>query len=447
MTMEIKENIRMRYIRPLLFCCMVVGYFYFGYVDFIGPLSLGVVSVIALFSIYCLSCCIRLNGKFSIGYMRSSGMFSSPHVAITIFLVLMVLWAVILGRDSYIQLVRQFFLPILLIFSVKEAIRSVRQTDLALRFIAFIVSVSCIVSVFQAMNIDFFWELRTMIAEPKHKAIIYQFAKRLRAPGLALYSISLSYQIVSIFPFIFFLYYLARKSFVRKKIIMFGFCLSCGAVAIQSISAVVALIIGCITFAKLSRLISLKKLIGMFIIVSIIIMGISSFNHFSKRFTKADIPTLARLPLTITGARIVLVSPLGATGEKLRNLKREYYEDVAFMPGSSFILNTSSHNCLINAGMKYGWVFFIGYIWLYFYLFKLVIKARRRSDKSTADYYFFSSAFVFLVVYFWQGFVHNAGLPSGEPVGWLMVGIILSYRPSQIDSSKLRENYEISSIA
>ncbi len=165
----------MRYIHPLLFCCIVVGYFYFGYIDFIGPLSLGVVSLIVLFSISCLNCYMRSSGKISICYMRSSGMFSNPHIAITIFMVLMVLWAIILGKDSCNQLVRQFCLPILLIFSVRETIKSVRQTDLALRFIAFIVSVSCIVAVFQAMGIDFFWELRTMIGEPEHKTMIYQF--------------------------------------------------------------------------------------------------------------------------------------------------------------------------------------------------------------------------------------------------------------------------------
>lgn len=412
------EILKMRQLPELVFCSMVVGYFYFGYVDFVGIVPFSAVSLSCLFVLFYLNTCIRASKAPSI-----------PHVTITIFVLLLALWVTIMEGWNLLSLLKHFGVPILLIFSVREVIKSARQMRFALSFIVFIVSVSCLVAVLQILDIDYFWELRMLVDSPS-PLVLYQLENRTRAPGLAYYSVQLSYQIVSIFPFLLCLYYTTQQNSTRRKffIVGAGICIMAGAIAIQSMSAFVAIIISLLVFLKATRKLSFKSIFIFSALFMLILYILSSYNQFDRRLTNFDSSSQARLPFTIIGVKIILNNPFGVESANLGELKEYYLADLSEMPGANFILHTSFHNSFINSGIAYGWVTFFGFILLYLYFVRLVVKAKKHSEPGSFEYYFFSSALAFLCSYLFQSCTHNAGIPGGDPFGWLSIGLILAFK-------------------
>jgi hypothetical protein len=417
-------SIKIRYLQTLLFCCMVVGYFYFGYTDFIGPLSLGVVSLIILFSIFYLNYCVR-----------SSGTLSNPHVTISVVLILLALWLCVVDGVGFIELLKRIGVPIMLIFAVREAIKSVRQVNSALVIIAIIVSISCIVAVLQAMDIDYFWDLRMMIEAPSHPIIKSQFVNRVRAPGLALFSVPLSYQIAAIFPFVIYLTHISRT---RNKIIILGLCLVLGVLASKSLSAFLAILVSYIVFMKLNHLLSPKSLFRSIIILTIMVACMSCFNDFVSRIITPDRQALSRIPFTLIGVEILSDVPFGVkSGAELTNLIHYYLADYGHLEGARALLTEGFHNCLLTVGISYGWAILIVYIWLYLYIFRLIYRAMKNSAIGSADHYFYSGAIAYFCAYIIQSSTHNAGLMTSDPYDWITIGVILAYKPSRVSSERL----------
>lgn len=422
--MGIIESIKIHYIQTLLFCCMVVGYFYFGYLDLIGHLSLGVVSLIVLFLIFCINCC-----------MRSSGTFPNPHVTISVVLILLALWLYVVDGVAFIQLLRRFGIPIMLIFAIREVIKSERQVNSALVIIAIIVSISCIVAVLQAIDIDFFWDLRLMLGTPHRPNMADQLINRIRTPGLALFSVPLSYQISAIFSFVLYLTYISRT---RKKIIILGLCLVLGALASKSLSAFMAILVSYIVFMRLNHLLNPMKLFRFIIIIIFLVIGMSFYNDFTSRIITPDQSALCRIPFMLIGVRILSDVPFGVkSGAELTNLIHYYLADYGHLRGARDLLEIGFHNCLLTVGISYGWAILIVYIWLYLYIFRLIYKAMKNSTIGSADHYFYSGAIAYFCAYIIQSFTHNAGLTTGDPYDWIMIGVILAYKPSQVSSERL----------
>jgi hypothetical protein len=422
--MGIVESIKIRHLQMLLFYCMVVGYFYFGYIDFIGPLSLGVVCLIALLLIFYLNSC-----------MRPSVTFPKQHVTISIVLILLALWLYVVEGVEIIQLLRRVGIPIMLIFAVKEVIKSVRQVNCILVAITIIVSISCIVAVLQAMDIDFFWDLRMMIDAPSHPSIKSQIINRVRAPGLALFSVPLSYQIGAIFPFII---YLTHISKARKKIIILGSCLVLGALASQSKSAVLAILVSYIVFMKLNHLLNPKKIFWFITILLFLVIGISCFNDLISKIIKPDHATLSRIPFMLIGLEILSDVPFGVNSEaELTNLIHYYLAYYGHLRGARDLLLIGFHNCLLTVGIYHGWAILIVYIWLYLYIFRLIYKAMKNSTIGSADHYFYSGAIAYFCAYIIQSSTHNTGLTTADPYDWIMIGVILAYKPSQVSPERL----------
>ena len=424
---EIK-SIKIHHLQLPLFCCMVVGYYYFGYVQHIGPMSLGVVCLIMLSSLSYLNYCVRSSGKFPV-----------PHVAISILMLLLVLWLYTVNKDELIRLLRIIVIPLILIFSIKEAIRSVRQVNLALIIMAFIVSISCIVAVLQAMDIDFFWNLRMMIGVPYSSELQLQLANRVRTPGLAFYSVPLSYQISAIFPFIIYLIYISKS---KKKIIMLGLCVVLGALASKALSSIMSILVCYIVFSKLNNLLNLKRLYSVIAVGIVLILCMTPFNNIASRFTKIDSTAFSRIPCTIIGTKMLLASPSGVKGEEYLELKRHHLRSIQYLPGASYAKSAAFHNCMLNVGVRCGWVVFIGYVLLYVYIFRFIYRAMKNCTIGSADYYFYSSAIAYFCAYIIQSFTHNAGLTTGDPYDWITIGVILAYKPSQINSDECSKNDE-----
>jgi len=184
-------------------------------------------------------------------------------------------------------------------------------------------------------------------------------------------------------------------------------------------------------------------------IIVFLIICITPFNDVAKRFTKPDSTALARIPFTIIGTKILLANPSGIVGEELKKLKREHiksfknFERTINMPiGTSYLELSAFHNCLLNIGIKHGWLVLIGYLLLYLYIFRLNYRALKNSTIGSADYYFYSGVIAYFCAYIIQSFSHNTGLTTGDPYDWITIGVILAYKPSQINSDECSKNDE-----
>ena len=421
--MVVIESIKMRHIQLLLFCCMIVGYYYFSYIDLIGHFSLGVVSLVVLFSIISLNYC-----------MRSNRTLSNPHTTISVVLILLALFLYVVNGVDLIRLVKTIGIPIMIIFAVKEVVKSEQQAKRALVLIATVVSISCIVAILQAMDIDFFWDLRMMIDKTNLHHVARQFAQRSRPPGLAMYGAPLAYQICSIFPFVI---YLACISRTRKRIILLGICLVLGALVSQSLAAILSILVSYIIFMRLNHLLSLRKLFGFIIILIFLVIVVSYFNDLaSSRIIQPDQSTLRRIPLTIMGVYILSNVPFGInTGADMLNMIRHYSTEYSYLSGAKSADITE----FLNLGITHGWAILLVYIWLYLYIFRFAYKAMKSSTIGSVDYYFYSGAIAFFCAYIVQSFTHNSGLTTSDPYDWIMIGIILAYKPSQVNSDEYRK--------
>jgi len=412
-------------LSQLLFCCMVVGYFYFGAIDFADSLSLGVVSLLVLFSIYYFNDC-----------MRSNGTFQSPHAIISAVLLLILCLYVVYGAD-FDSLLKRIIIPIMTIFAVRGVVKSTRQANRALVIVAIIVSISCVVAVFQAMDIDFFWDLRMMLDTPSRE-IRQQISDKMRAVGLAYYVVPLSYQISAIFPFVI---YLACISRARKKIIIFaiGICIVLGAMAAKSLSSSLAIVVSFLVFMKLNHLLSIKKLFGFIMVLVFIAIGMSYFNDFDSRFvSKYRACETARIPSTVVGVKILSNVPFGVENrDELLDLIYCNIEEGTYLADGQHALGLfrrGFHNCMLTVGITYGWAILLAYIWLYLFIFRFAYKAMKNSTVGSADYYFYSGAIAYFCAYIIQSSTHTTGLTTGDPYDWIVIGIILAYKPSRVNS-------------
>jgi hypothetical protein len=414
----------------ILFCCMVVGYYYFGHLDFIGTLSLGVVSLFALFLISCCNSCIR-----------SSGTFPNPHVTISA-LLLLALGLYVLNEAEYEYLLKSIVIPIITIFAVRGAVKSARQANRALVIIAIIVSISCVVAFLQALDIDYFWNLRMMYGAPS-LGVRQQLIDKVRAVGLAYYVVPLSYQISAIFPFVIYLAFISRA---RALIVILGICIVLGALGAKSLSSFLAILVSYIIFIKLNHLLSLKKMFGFIMILLFLVIGVSYFNDFASRITEPEFCSVSRIPSTLIGTEILSTHPFGVESrDELVNLVHYYKTDYSILLDGTrarTLLRRGFHNCMLTAGITYGWAILIVYIWLYLYIFWFAYKAMKNSAIGSADYYFYSGAIAYFCAYIIQSSTHSTGLTTGDPYDWIIIGIILAYKPSRISSDECRNSDE-----
>ena len=66
----------------------------------------------------------------------------------------------------------------------------------------------------------------------------------------------------------------------------------------------------------------------------------------------------------------------------------------------------------------------------------------KKSTIGSADYYFYSGVIAYFCAYIIQSFSHNTGLTTGDPYDWITIGVILAYKPSQINSDEYSKNDE-----
>ena len=93
----------------------------------------------------------------------------------------------------------------------------------------------------------------------------------------------------------------------------------------------------------------------------------------------------------------------------------------------SYLIDIPLHNTFLNVATLQGLPVMLVYILLSFYC--LMTLKRRWKSKYQIDSILPLEFFLFLSFfsYFAQSMVHNAGLPTGDLYGWILIGIIFRY--------------------
>jgi len=288
------------------------------------------------------------------------------------------------------------------------------------RYVSIAMALSCLTAIFQFYNSDFFWNLRYSFGLPDSLVLQEQFFSNIKVPGLAYYGVQLGYQISVFFPLA--LYALNEELFSKKVSMLICSIFILASLCLQSITSLLTTFISLTIFTWLKY--DIKKLLKVFIIIVTVFFSLNLSRHFSRlENVTQDASALSRVGLAAMAIDIIYKNPFGNNEEEvlrkkaqfiLRNGLPKYFQTIPF------------HNSFLNTAVRNGVFIASIYIAISIYflikLYKIWILYYRAKKKINLSFFLFLS----WLSYCLQSLVHNAGLPSGDIFGWLLLGIIVS---------------------
>lgn len=391
----------------------VFGLLIVPYIDILENLSLG--NIIVLLG--------------AVAYLLKIGFMKNPTVRNNIFwicTVLLVLYIIVSITDAnYTKSIKPFLFPIAMILSIGFYLQKPVQFDWFIKVMIFFLTISSFVAVLQAMDFQFAWDLRLKIGVPEDKIVLAQIGQHIKPAGLAYVSVQLTYQIITIYPFVF---YIKNKNRLLKRSNHFAnvsaIIIAISAIAVNSIAAIVAVAFSYLFLSGFKR----PKLNYIISGLVIILLAISlTFAGKLERLWHPDTSALSRIPMTLIGLNIIKEHPFGVKIEEANRLKAEWTTDseIAKMRGANYIIGTSFHNSFIAVAVKRGIFFLFIYLFLYTYLLLKLVKMYTRTDVMDVNKYFYKSIIFSIIFYIFNSSIHNAGLPTGDIYGWTLIGLAM----------------------
>ncbi len=398
-----------------------ISYSYFGYVDIVGSFSSGNI-LLLLIGMYILVMAV---------VRGTTTLRKDFFIIISSFFLLCVCYLVadlLKGLDTTkfaLFVIKVLIIPTIALVTGSALIKGTYAQEKTILVFIIVIGFSAVVAVLQFIGVDAMWKLRLLIQAPEPGPINLQFAQKDPVAGLAFFNVQLCYQLVSILPFAVGMYCYALRE--RRDTRLYGICLFIILLAViisKSVSAVLGAAGSLLyMYILLKQYIYIpKKWIISLIALSVIIL-ITTGTYIE--FTKLDSSAYSRLPLAAAGILSIIDNPLGHGSHEVQLF--EFINLLYNMRGSEQLEMVSSHNSFINLALATGWVGLALGVSVYAYLYRLFRNLMKEAD----NYYFvclYASAIGFLVGYFLQSFVHNAGLFNGDVLPWIIVGAILSQK-------------------
>jgi len=395
----------------LLAMIMAVSYSYFGYVDVIGPYSLGIISV------GCLS--------LVLGFLQLATRQVSLH---KVFILVLVIGFLLIWLDALIngylsmRVVKQFVTPVVVFFCAYGISRFLNFTISFLYFFSGVIVVSCLVAVLQGLNIDMGWDLRYAFPVSDDKMVEYQLANKLKPAGLAFYAVQLGYQMV-----LGCLLILAVNSVderdVSKRLVTFGLSSILIAAAVGSnLSALVSVLITVYFYFRSQRKFKFRIKSVVIVVLTLTMVLISPIG---ERILTIDASMLSRVTYTVVGAILIFNNPFGV---EIAHVYEKKLEVVNQLGAGNFtmledILDMGFHNSFLNVGVQLGWLGILLYIFFYFYLVRHYFSLIK--NKSAIQSKLGSVGFASMLGYFIQVITHNAGPFNLDIYFWIGNGLLL----------------------
>ena len=265
-------------------------------------------------------------------------------------------------------------------------------------------SVSASVAIFQSLNVDFFWDLREFFKYGGDQTVQSQIESRSRIPGMAFYSITLSYQLLTalslcVVGLVYYKFNFDSSKYERKKGKWWALIIvlvSIGLLLTGARSSYVALLLPLIFVGR-------TRWTVLFISV---LLGLVFLNQdIYDRIISLDLG--GRILTNITAVNVMYQNPFGLGGGS--------YIEAVLDGGYEKYSLTYPHNHFLTAAISFGIVPVLLYLTYNFVLSLRVLQLPR--------YYRYAVLFT-IFAYLTNTLFHNAGMMLGEQMGWYLFGII-----------------------
>lgn len=413
-----------RPIAKILSIALAISYCYLGYVDVLGPFSLGVISVFFLFLIF-------------ISLQIQNPRMPIPSIFLILTLICMVcIWLdLVINNEFRLNAVQQFLTPIALFFCSLGIIYYLNFTKFYLLFFVSLILFSSLIALLQGLDINLAWDLRYAFPASTDIAVENQLRLKEKPSGLSFYAVQLGYQLASAGCLLLIINGLYKTNRIQKFVkYSFIFLLAAAAIG-KNLSSMLSLIVMLFIFFNTQG--SLKIRSNHLIIGLLLIIGLT-FSPIWERIVDIDASMLSRITFFIVGIILLANNPFGVPITDTYEAKLEVVNGL-FGAGTfsllEYILETSFHNSFLNVGVQLGWLGFSLYIFLYLKMMHTYYSFYKKNSKKISI--MGSVGFAFLFGYGIQCITHNSGPLTMDPYFWIVNGLLLGI----ISELKRKEQY------
>ena len=397
-------------------CIFLVLEFYLPYFD-VGPVPLPNYFLL-LFAYAGLIFILSGKAKIKRGYLCSY-----PVILLFLALLFVLLSAITLGIDltSWTKpIITKILIPLFLFLLTYYLIKFL-GVDSFIKILTVLAGTSGLVAMGQALNIDFFWQIRTIFGAASQRSIADQFYNR--PTGLAFYSIELCYQLVLVLPLTFYLYK-KYNSFLYALISLF---IIGGILSTRTYSAILALL-GMFLVYILQK----KRYLSFLASFCLVLSGtFYILSHQVLFFRIMRESTYARLPEAVLSAKVILETPFGIGFQNYQEHAQYHFSSIVGMKGYNVARQHMPHNQFLNSGIYYGWVVMLLTLYLYVRYFKKLWPLKD---------YLPQALLVAHLGYFIHSLFHNNGVLMGDRIYWHVVAltelVLLSNRSGGNETAK-----------
>lgn len=400
-------------ISRILALVLAVSYSYLGWVDVLGPFSMGVISL------FCLSSII-------ISLQLTSRRYPShKFLGLIVVIAILCIWTDTVINDEFrLRTIQQFVTPIAVFLSAFGIIYCLRFTTFYLYFFTSLLVISCLVAIFQGLDVELAWELRYALPASDDKLIEYQIRSKLKPAGLSFYAVQLGYQMVLASLLLLSLNARLGSHDSNRFIILGLIIVVLAAVIGLNLSALISISIMLYVQVRTQRQFRFR---GIHLFLAILFLIGAVFMPIGQRILVADASMLSRITFTIVGILLVMNNPFGVPMTDLYQAKLEIVNQL--YGSDSFvmledILDMGFHNSLLNVGVQLGWVGLFLYLYFYFSLTKYFYTLIRNKSQVVSN--LGSIGFSFMLGYFVQMITHNAGPFNMDIYFWFGIGFLLA---------------------
>jgi hypothetical protein len=269
-------------------------------------------------------------------------------------------------------------------------------------------TLTSIVGILQSLDVNFAWSLRESMGYSEDYTVKYQIQNRLRIPGLAFYSTTLSYQLLVAFSLLMInMKYNINYVFAKISINYIIIILIYSAIILSGGRSVFPVLI-LLLYVIYSENKGWNRSLLLILILGSTFLFFYLNNELFNRLTSIGIG--GRFASIYNGFQLLLFEPFGIGNDTGRF--KEIILSKSFNVTSTFLY---PHNHFISAGLKFGLLPVFVYI---AYNFALIL----RIYFALKSYRI--SIILAILLYQLNTFFHNGGMLLGEQNGWYMYGII-----------------------
>lgn len=291
------------------------------------------------------------------------------------------------------------------------------------------VTISAFVAVMQFFNVELFWQIRMKLADIdkvyKSSYIIDTIVNRRKIPGMTLYSVTLSYQLVTM-PAILLSIFFAdlRYSFATRLLLIFCFIIILGGLLVSEVRSAVLGQVLALGFVMIKYHKNIASYLVVILLLSIIYFyGIPKLNDIDFKPFQVIVNRLSnyddesakvRKPAALIALKILIGNPIfGVNVYQYTEIAEKYSVEIEENDLNRSATQIAPHNSWLNMGVTYGIFSILIALIFYIKLYKILTIVERKSNDTllkSVSIGIKSGA----IAYFVNNFFHNASIFNKE---------------------------------